>query len=222
MNKFKKFLFFLLFIGANCLTAQVKIGENPNSINAASIIELESTTKAFVLTRVSNTQMENIAPLRGAMVYNTDAQCIFFYSGTKWYNLCKGGSSTTGGVGIQSTVDNGNGTFTFNYTDGTNFTTPNLKGAKGDTGTQGATGAKGETGAKGDTGAQGIQGVTGTKGLDGINGSTGAKGDTGATGIQGVTGAKGLDGINGTIGINGTTGDKGDTGAAGTNGTNGT
>jgi hypothetical protein len=30
------------------------------------------------------------------------------------------------GVGIVSTVDNGNGTITFNYSDGTSFTTPNL------------------------------------------------------------------------------------------------
>ena len=33
------------------------------------------------------------------------------------------GSGGTDGVGIQSTVDNGDGTFTINYTDGTSFTT---------------------------------------------------------------------------------------------------
>ncbi|MFC2009330.1 carbohydrate-binding protein [Chloroflexota bacterium] len=35
------------------------------------------------------------------------------------------------GVGIESTVDNGDGTFTFNYTDGTSFTTSNLRGPRG-------------------------------------------------------------------------------------------
>ncbi len=35
------------------------------------------------------------------------------------------------GVGISSTVDNGDGTFTLNYTDGTSFTTADLTGATG-------------------------------------------------------------------------------------------
>ncbi|WP_245946456.1 collagen-like triple helix repeat-containing protein, partial [Arenibacter echinorum] len=172
-------------ISCTFATAQVKIGENPNSINAASIVELESTTKAFVLTRVSNTQMQTIKPLRGAMVYNTDAQCVFFYNGTQWNSLCTGGSTSTGGVGIQSTVDNGNGTFTFNYTDGTNFTTSNLTGPQGPAGISGSTGATGATGATGD------KGETGDKGLTGDTGATGATGDKGLTGDTGATGATG-------------------------------
>ena len=53
------------------------------------------------------------------------------------------------GVGIESTVDNGNGTFTITYTDGSTFTTSNL------------TGPQGVQGPKGDTGAQGPQGPAG-------------------------------------------------------------
>ncbi|MCK0192980.1 collagen-like protein, partial [Arenibacter sp. F20364] len=179
---FKKILLLLFLIGSGYATAQVKIGENPNSINAASIVELESTTKAFVLTRVSNTQMQSIKPLRGAMVYNTDAQCVFFYNGTQWNSLCTGSSTATGGVGIQSTVNNGNGTFTFNYTDGTKFTTSNLTGPRGPAGingidgTNGATGATGLTGAKGDQGDKGDKGDTGAQGPIGLNGATGADG----------------------------------------------
>ena len=43
---------------------------------------------------------------------------------------------TTGeqGVGISSTLDNGDGTFTFNYTNGTTFTTSDLTGPQGDNG----------------------------------------------------------------------------------------
>ena len=44
------------------------------------------------------------------------------------YAVSSGSSSGGGGVGISSTVDNGDGTFTLNYTDGTSFTTTNLSG----------------------------------------------------------------------------------------------
>ena len=60
------------------------------------------------------------------------------------YAVSSGSSSGGGGVGISSTVDNGDGTFTLNYTDGTSFTTTNLSGKsayqlwidKGNTGTE--------------------------------------------------------------------------------------
>ena len=39
------------------------------------------------------------------------------------------------GVGVQSTVDNGDGTFTINYSNGTSFTTVNLTGPQGPMGT---------------------------------------------------------------------------------------
>ncbi len=100
-------LFFGLFVFA--LTsgiAQVKIGDNPNSIDAASIVELESTDKAFVLTRVSDIQMQGITPLRGALVYNTDTQCVHYYDGANWSNLCEGGTSGF------TLINNGNGTYT--------------------------------------------------------------------------------------------------------------
>jgi hypothetical protein len=71
------------------------------------------------------------------------------------------------GVGIQSIVNNGNGTFRLYLTDGSSFTPDNLTGPQGATGATGATGAQGpqgvqgEKGDKGDTGAQGPQGVQG-------------------------------------------------------------
>ncbi|NKI28413.1 hypothetical protein HCG49_17825, partial [Arenibacter sp. 6A1] len=143
---FKKILPLLFLIITNFVFAQVKIGENPNKIDAASIIELESTTKAFVLTRVSTTQMENIKPLRGALVFNTETNCVHYFNGIQWQNLCNTSDASKSSVGIKSTVDNGNGTITFNYTDGTYFTTSNLTGQRG---------LKGADGAKGDKGAQG-------------------------------------------------------------------
>jgi hypothetical protein len=53
------------------------------------------------------------------------------------------------GVGIESVVNNGDGTFTLLLTDGWSFTTDNLTGPKGDTGATGATGQQGVQGPAG-------------------------------------------------------------------------
>ncbi len=60
-------------------------------------------------------------------------------------------STGTNGVGIISTIDNGDGTFTFNYSDSTSFTTSDL------------------TGPQGLQGLQGIQGLAGNDGTDGYS-----------------------------------------------------
>ncbi len=72
------------------ITAQVKIGENPQTIDPAAVLELESTTMALIITRVTTEQMEAITPGPGAIVYNTDAQCVHYFNGTEWINLCEG------------------------------------------------------------------------------------------------------------------------------------
>ncbi|TYP96994.1 hypothetical protein C7447_1057 [Tenacibaculum adriaticum] len=68
--------------------SQVKIGNNPSQINATSILELESSDKVLVISRMSNSEMNNIQPLTGAMVYNTSVNCIFMYNGSSWVSLC--------------------------------------------------------------------------------------------------------------------------------------
>ena len=103
------------------------------------------------------------------------------------------GPTGQNGNGISSTTDNGDGTFTLTYTDGSSFTTSNL------------TGPQGNTGAQGPQGVQGPQGLTGATGPQGL---TGAQGPQGATGPQGLTGAQGPTGQNGN-GIASTT-DNGD------------
>ena len=91
----KKIGILFLLLGVQFATAQLKIGENPNSIDAASIIELESTTKTLVLTRVTNSQMLSITPLKGALVYNTDTQRVHYYDGTQWNEIKDSASATT-------------------------------------------------------------------------------------------------------------------------------
>ena len=129
------------------------------------------------------------------------------------------------GNGIASTTDNGDGTFTLLYTDGSSFTTANLTGPTGATGAQGpigntgATGPQGLTGATGTTGAQGIQGLTGNgiaSTTDNGNGtftllytdgsSFTTANLTGPQGNPGNNGANGADGVNGNNGIDGNNG----------------
>ncbi|PWL37494.1 hypothetical protein DKG77_16085, partial [Flagellimonas aquimarina] len=70
------------------LKAQIKIGDNPQNLDPSSVLELESNSRVLVITRMTTIQMENTAPLRGAVVYNTDTQCVHFYDGALWINLC--------------------------------------------------------------------------------------------------------------------------------------
>jgi len=109
------------------------------------------------------------------------------------------------GVGVESTVDNGNGTFTVNYTDGTSFTTSDFTGPQGVQGIQGIEGIQGETGPQGATGPQGPAGADST--VAGPTGPTGPQGPQGEQGPQGIQGETGATGPQGAQGIQGPAGD---------------
>jgi hypothetical protein len=165
--------------------------------------------KGIIFPRVALSQMTSFStsgslnnsnyPTRfdGFIVYNTDSlgtagigltegtlvRGFWYYenkstalNGGKWKPLNTIGAT---GNGIVSTIDNGNGTYTFNYSNGSSFTTAVLVGP------QGATGPQGPQGLTGATGPQGLTGETGATGPAGPQGATGA---TGATGPQGPTG----------------------------------
>ncbi|TAI46794.1 hypothetical protein [Flagellimonas allohymeniacidonis] len=87
MKKHVLFLILGLLLGTS-VKGQIKIGDNPQTLDPSSVLELESNSRVFVITRVNDAQMQSITPLRGAMVYNTDTQCVHFYNGTEWINPC--------------------------------------------------------------------------------------------------------------------------------------
>lgn len=68
--------------------AQVKIGDNSSLIDSNSILELESNNKVLVITRLSQLEIDALNPLEGALVYNTDTECVYAFNGTLWKNLC--------------------------------------------------------------------------------------------------------------------------------------
>ena len=78
----------LTIFSISTISGQIKIGDNPQNIDPSSVLELESTSRVLVITRVSTTQMEAIVPQRGGVVYNTDTQCIHYFDGAQWVNLC--------------------------------------------------------------------------------------------------------------------------------------
>ena len=88
------------------------------------------------------------------------------------------GSSGADGVGIQSTVDNGDGTFTLNYTDGTSFTTVDFSGEPGQDGLPGKSAYQSwlDAGNVGDE-ATFLQSLVGERGERGEEGEKGEKGD---------------------------------------------
>jgi hypothetical protein len=118
-------------------------------------------------------------------------------------NLSSSGRPGNDGVGVFSTVDNGDGTFTITYTDESFFTTSDLtgpQGPKGDTGDAGADGKNGTNGvdgAKGDTGDIGPAGPKGDAGIQGPVGPAGADGNSGGKDANTfLSGATLVDGVN--------------------------
>lgn len=93
--------------------SQVKVGDNPSLIDSNSILELESNNKVLVITRLSETQMNDLSPLHGALVYNIDAECVFVFDGLTWKNLC---DEPNINISETSPTNNNIGDFWFNNT----------------------------------------------------------------------------------------------------------
>jgi hypothetical protein len=85
----------ILLLLSACVQAQVKIGNNPNTINANSLLEMESTNKGFLPPRVSLNDASLVAPLTGTvpagmLVFSSGGTLpdgYYYWSGTKWEHL---------------------------------------------------------------------------------------------------------------------------------------
>jgi hypothetical protein len=99
----KKIIFPLALLGAAfAANAQVKVGDNPTTINSNAVFEVESATKGILLPRVALTGTASPAPLSaftaGMTVYNTATAGsgttavtpgMYYSDGTKWVPLGK-------------------------------------------------------------------------------------------------------------------------------------
>jgi hypothetical protein len=92
-------------------TAQsIEINANGGTANASAILDLKSTTKGFLLPRMTNAQMSAIpSPAQGLLAFCTDCGTngdYYFYKGTAWVALSSTtatGSTTVGTVSANAT-----------------------------------------------------------------------------------------------------------------------
>jgi hypothetical protein len=85
----------IIIVSIAPLNAQVKIGNNPDSINNNSLLELESATKGFLPPRVAINDIASPSPLTapvpaGMMVYSLNGSVsdgFYNWDGSKWVKL---------------------------------------------------------------------------------------------------------------------------------------
>jgi hypothetical protein len=108
------FLNFFLALAFGCsLQAQVKIGDNPNTINANSLLELESTNKGFLPPRVALTSTSSPSPLTGpvptGMIVHSLGGAIsngtYLWNGTSWGAFAMNNSGRSNYVLVKSAAD---------------------------------------------------------------------------------------------------------------------
>jgi hypothetical protein len=89
-------LFSTLLLSAVVSFAQVKIGNNPTTINANALLDVESASKGILFPRLPLTATTNPSPLTahvaGMQVYNTASGTdvepgIYYNDGTKWIRV---------------------------------------------------------------------------------------------------------------------------------------
>ncbi len=89
----KKLLYFLLFaviIGkTTILPAQVSISGAPSTPDPSAMLDVQSTSKGFLMPRLTTAQRNLIAsPAAGLQIFNLDDQCLDTYDGANWMKNC--------------------------------------------------------------------------------------------------------------------------------------
>lgn len=85
MNKKTRFYIFSLifiFFSIPLMKAQQNVGisENPITPDSSAILELQSTTKGFLITRMTSTERDAIpSPAEALMIFNTTTKCLEIY-----------------------------------------------------------------------------------------------------------------------------------------------
>jgi hypothetical protein len=104
--------FFVVFLSYNTRSfSQVKIGDNPKSINGDAMLEVESSNKGILLPRIALKSTSSSSPLKsftaGMIVYNTSTSNdltpgLYYCDGKKWIkantNLTPSDSASQQGV----------------------------------------------------------------------------------------------------------------------------
>lgn len=114
--KMKKNLYtFALFTVSISAFGQVGIGVT--APHSSSMLDITSTTKGFLMPRMSTTERTGIAtPASGLEVYDTTTNTIWYYNGTVWVNTAVSSVNlynSDGTLGANRTVTMGDKTLSF-------------------------------------------------------------------------------------------------------------
>jgi len=66
------------------------VGVGTTSPNASAIFDVSSTNKGFLVPRVSTKAIST--PVKGMVIYSPEIDCLCFYDGSGWVDLCSGSS----------------------------------------------------------------------------------------------------------------------------------
>jgi hypothetical protein len=99
----RKIIYSFLLLASTAAHAQLKVGDNPTTLNASSVLEIESTDKGLLMPRIALTATNSASPLitfvNGMVVYNTATAGtapnnvtpgIYYSDGSKWVSVTMG------------------------------------------------------------------------------------------------------------------------------------
>jgi uncharacterized protein (TIGR02145 family) len=88
----KNIFLFLIMTGLTAaLAAQVAINHDGSLPDASSMLEVNSNNKGFLPPRMNTTQRDAIdSPAEGLLIYNTTTNCLQWFNGSLWFDLCQG------------------------------------------------------------------------------------------------------------------------------------
>ncbi len=127
----------ILMIMSMQLEAQVGISTDNSAPNASAMLDVKSTTKGFLLPRLTTMQRITLGSIAtaGLVVYDTDLDKLYFHDGTTWNDVSTGNLWTRNGTNtyVTNTGDNvGIGTTSPGYVTGASkylsVSTPGLGG----------------------------------------------------------------------------------------------
>jgi len=83
------FALFLPFTALTCFSQGVHISETSGSPHPSAMLDVESGSRGFLPPRLSSDERDAInSPAPGLMIFNTDSNCLNYFSGTEWMSLC--------------------------------------------------------------------------------------------------------------------------------------
>ncbi|MCF6169399.1 MAG: hypothetical protein L3J66_00290 [Bacteroidales bacterium] len=99
-------LFTVVLFATISTTAQVAINKDGNAPDVSSILDLQSNDSGFLPPRMKTSERNAIvAPADGLVIYNITTECLEFYKGGAWTQIC--GSSGTPENGAEYTIGSG-------------------------------------------------------------------------------------------------------------------